>query len=277
MTAFTSPDNILKLIPPSCGVNSRRHACNEAGCLQAIRVLAMHNAPNGYSFAAGDDVRYLCNALFIASSPECNTPVSILSKITRAITRPIMEASILAHLDAIHRWRVDEEMLISLNGYLTACLPRLRSGPRRGSGAHPVSFVGTPSLKKLSAELREDSGLDCPIHFAATVFGRFVIAHPFEDGNGRVGRALFSAALMNRRLLTNPLRGSTATFYLYQDRISEALRTAVQTRCWEPITAALSSVIVEDKAVGALLDDARGAIPAEVGRQLIRFFDLNRP
>ena len=58
---------------------------------------------------------------------------------------------------------------------------------------------------------------------AALIHAQFETLHPFEDGNGRVGRALIQTVLVRRRLLPNSLIPISQVLSTWRDRYVSAL------------------------------------------------------
>ncbi len=65
---------------------------------------------------------------------------------------------------------------------------------------------------------------------------QFEAIHPFEDGNGRVGRLLISLLLVDRKLLSLPLLYLSAYFERHRDRYCDLLLAVSERGAWHEWT-----------------------------------------
>ncbi len=122
---------------------------------------------------------------------------------------------LLEHVAAHHA--VDEALMLKLHGMLM-------NGIRPDAGAyrsHAVRIVGADiatanhlSVPKRMAELAADvAHLAQDIAHIAAVHARFEQIHPFSDGNGRIGRLLMHAMLLQNNLPPVVIRPEKKRFY----------------------------------------------------------------
>lgn len=123
--------------------------------------------------------------------------------------------------------KIDEEMILKLHSILM-------NGVRPDAGRyrqHAVRIVGVnlptanylrvPDLmKEIVADIQK--GSDDIINFSSTIHSRFEQIHPFSDGNGRVGRLLMSAMILNKNIAPAIIRQEQKQLYytyLYKSQI----------------------------------------------------------
>lgn len=94
-------------------------------------------------------------------------------------------------------------------------------GPVRSPNRAQVPRLLTELMASTSARLRVDfSGPPSEADFVARIelvaetHARFISIHPFEDGNGRTGRALMSLMLVRLGLRPIPIEASKHEYYL---------------------------------------------------------------
>lgn len=121
-------------------------------------------------------------------------------------------SALRAGLEIAHEITVDS--ILSVHRRLLASSPALNPGVFRTvpvwiGGNNPIdaTFVGAPH--EAISELMDDlikfcNRTDVPMVVQAAIsHAQFELIHPFEDGNGRVGRALFHMMLRNADVLTH--------------------------------------------------------------------------
>jgi Fic family protein len=77
--------------------------------------------------------------------------------------------------------------------------------------AYTVMFAEHHEVPEKMRELVKKCGKSTgdPLKDAATLYGEFIEIHPFDDGNGRTGRALINFVLMKNNLL--PIHAKSAS------------------------------------------------------------------
>jgi Fic family protein len=89
-----------------------------------------------------------------------------------------------------------------------------------------------PCLDAFERSLHEESSLP-PLVQMAMVHYQFEAIHPFEDGNGRIGRLLLPLILCERKLLSQPLLHLSAYFERYQEDYYDHLLHVSQSGQWQ--------------------------------------------
>jgi Fic family protein len=87
------------------------------------------------------------------------------------------------------------------------------------------------SLGELEKFIHEPSALPALVQLALIHY-QFEAIHPFEDGNGRVGRLLISLLLSERKLLPQPLLYLSAYFERHSKDYAELLLSVSQRNAW---------------------------------------------
>lgn len=119
-----------------------------------------------------------------------------------------------------NKFKVRHEDIVKLHRMLVRDL-----GIRTGYKKFPNVLVGktvelTPpervydEMDELMEWYHENGGAYHPVKLAALFHGRFEKIHPFEDGNGRVGRFLINVILVNNRYPPLIIRKSQRMAYL---------------------------------------------------------------
>jgi Fic family protein len=87
-----------------------------------------------------------------------------------------------------------------------------------------------------------------PLIDIALIHYQFEAIHPFEDGNGRIGRLLISLLLSERNLLSEPLLYLSAYFDRYRKEYANHLLAVSQRNAWiEWIRFFLSGVVEQSR------------------------------
>ncbi len=95
-----------------------------------------------------------------------------------------------------------------------------------------------------------------PLIDAALVHYQFEAIHPFEDGNGRLGRALIALQLMSVGILTKPILYLGAFFAAHREMYIELLNQVSKRGAWQPwIEFFLDGVISEARDSIRRLED----------------------
>ena len=122
-----------------------------------------------------------------------------------------------------------------------------------GSAGAPVNkatYVPPPvpdmqeCLNQLEKFLYTENGLP-PLIEAALVHYQFEAIHPFLDGNGRIGRLLFTLLLCQRNILSKPLLYLSAFFERYRQEYYDLLLKVSSTGAWQEWIEFFLSAITE--------------------------------
>lgn len=137
---------------------------------------------------------------------------------------------------------ISTSLLVELVGIIR----RVEIGIRKARGTRVVSdhtneVVYTPPegaelllslLDNLTEFLHREDGLD-PVIKMAVAHYQFEAIHPFDDGNGRVGRILNVLYLVERQLLTRPVLFLSRYINHTRDQYYEGLRRVTEEAAWE--------------------------------------------
>lgn len=128
---------------------------------------------------------------------------------------------------------------------------------RESAGIEGARYVPPPPSEMMPAlyelEAFMHSGLDVPLLVQlALIHYQFEAIHPFEDGNGRVGRLLITLLLCERGYLTHPLLYLSDYFVKFRQDYMDALLGISFNGEWEQwIQFFLTAVaVVADDALG---------------------------
>jgi cell filamentation protein, protein adenylyltransferase len=95
----------------------------------------------------------------------------------------------------------------------------------------PPSEV-VPSLDALERSLHAETHVPPLVHLAMIHY-QFEAIHPFEDGNGRIGRLLLPLILSERKLLPHPLLHLSAFFEKHREEYYDHLLHVSQRGTWQ--------------------------------------------
>ena len=87
-------------------------------------------------------------------------------------------------------------------------------------------------LDSFERSLHAENDLPALVHIAVIHY-QFEAIHPFEDGNGRIGRLLLPLLLCERKLLSHPLLNLSAYFEKRRDEYYDQLLNVSQKGDWE--------------------------------------------
>lgn len=157
-----------------------------------------------------------------------------------------------------------------------------------GNGPHNARFVPPPpgdmddALGTLEKYLHEDDGLP-PLVRCALIHYQFETIHPFNDGNGRVGRLLITLYLVWRGVLQEPMLYLSAYLKAHQqeyyDRLQQ-VRTDGNFEAWVGFflegIATVSRQVVETTRQIQLLEhrDIEKLLAANVGAHAIQLLRI---
>jgi Fic family protein len=161
----------------------------------------------------------------------------------------------LEALDEGHSWLSEGRPLsLSLLRGLHATLLRQARGERRHPGEFRKAqvFIGNreqgleearfvppppeqvPPAVDALMEFATGESVFGPLIDAALTHYQFEAIHPFEDGNGRLGRLLIPLQLVSRGLLDRPLIYLSAYFESHRDEYMAGLHAVSTQGAWEP-------------------------------------------
>lgn len=110
-----------------------------------------------------------------------------------------------------------------------------------GSTIHQSNFVPPPpgvrlesGLSDLVAWMRTSADAFDPVVAAALVHYQFQTLHPFDQGNGRLGRLLIVLQLIQSGRLTGPLPGVSAWFEERREHYRDLLAEVSASGDWNP-------------------------------------------
>lgn len=133
--------------------------------------------------------------------------------------RPAVEPILYSYWDRFRAWALDDESVAALAGCLCGrAVTHRKSFAATLPNSQGLSAIYPPP--ELARRWREiipspttGAGMMQALHDAFVVMGLFVNLHPLEDGNGRVGRALFQGALARAVGLSCPMLALTPFLY----------------------------------------------------------------
>jgi Fic family protein len=113
-----------------------------------------------------------------------------------------------------------------------------------------------------------------PLVHAALIHSQFEAIHPFQDGNGRVGRLMITLMLLDRKLLPAPLLYLSAYFDMTRDQYYARLQGVTEHGEWEAwVSYFLAGVLSQSmdalsriERIDALAMDWRKRIEATASR-----------
>lgn len=137
-----------------------------------------------------------------------------------------------------------------------------------------------PCLSALESFLHNDRFP--PIVHAALVHAQFEAIHPFEDGNGRVGRLLIVLMFLERGVLPSPLLYLSAWFEREREEYYERLLAVTQRGDWEGwllyfargVEEQAEDVVARIRFIGSLVEDWKRALSGARSAFLHRVLDL---
>ncbi|CAG7844272.1 Adenosine monophosphate-protein transferase SoFic [Pseudoclavibacter triregionum] len=179
-------------------------------------------------FAASDDVAEVLN--YLRASDQCMEELASGRRLTVGLLSSL-------HATLVEGTRAD-----------TADAGRVRTIQvvvgARGRGFDDARFVPPPPGVALDALLRdlldwmqaEQPGLS-PVVSAAMSHYQFETIHPFNDGNGRLGRLLIVAHLLARGAVATPVLSVSPWFERRRAAYQEGLARVSETGEWDPWVA----------------------------------------
>jgi hypothetical protein len=167
--------------------------------------------------------------------------------------RPASEPIALSFWKRQRARPLDAVAALQTASILTGSSARYRRQPAQGqSAAGMIEFESVAQVRSwlpaiAELQLEPPTRSDWPVY----VFAKTVMAHPFEDGNGRFARLLFAVTLA-AQLRVIPCLALAPSFYRHAERLSAALTTLSCTEDWQPLTTMLIRVVEEAITTTAL-------------------------
>ena len=125
-----------------------------------------------------------------------------------------------------------------------------------GPAGDSVQYPRPESIPDWSRRLRTTTSLRVhPLMVASVVFADTLLTHPFEDGNGRLARALFQGVLAQVAGLRAPVLPLAAVFHADLLGTNRALRRLSETGDWSAFADAMTEAV---NATLRLLAQAEG-------------------
>ena len=135
----------------------------------------------------------------------------------------------------------------------------------------PCHTALEPLLADLVRFLRDERGLPLLVQLALMHY-QFETIHPFNDGNGRVGRLLITLMLCERRILAQPLLYLSAFFEKHRDEYYDRLLEVSRRAAWNDWIAFFARGVVEQARDAA----ARAARLLDLWQDYRRRSDIGR-
>lgn len=163
--------------------------------------------------------------------------------------RPAPEPPILSYWDAFKSWSLDDHSVCELASCLYGRPVAYRTAPSTSNADDKGFKRGYPPASEaaLWLETMADPPRHCSVSegLAAAFYAMatFVLYHPFADGNGRFGRALFQGTLARCVDLKTPMLPIGAFSYASGDILLQAWIQLAQTGSWKPFVAGYSDIL----------------------------------
>lgn len=273
-------------------------ALSEAAALEATK----------FDFRNGSET-YSYDIVLLRSEAAASSQIEQLTASPRAIMQAEIgdtskpNASLIAANTSALRMglsKVQEltiDSILQVHGILLASVPKLNPGHLRRvpvwiGGSSPVDarFVGAPweSIPELMNDLvAYCKRTDIPVMVqAALAHAQFETIHPFEDGNGRVGRALVhmhlrAAGVMSQAVLpvSGQLLQRSAEYYNALDQYRDGTPEPIVRLFAESMLDAVSNGTQLMRDVGQVSDDwnSRLNTRSDSGARILADYALRQP
>lgn len=167
---------------------------------------------------------------FAFSQGSSISPTSgAISRLPMFYLRPACEPILYRFWEPLRSWSITDALCDDMASCLTGQPNRRRLSASQsvpGRDGRRTIFIDPGAVHGWldALEILNTADLDA-LSFASAVSAATVVHHPYEDGNGRVARALFQGALASRGVLKTPSIALGPASY----RHSEALITAIRS------------------------------------------------
>lgn len=164
------------------------------------------------------------------------------------LMRPATEPVIFSYWDRFRSWSFEDESAISLASCLYGRSIEYRRGPaatfadKSGRRTFPDPAIARNWLSSIQpppAQLNAVESLSAALHAMALV----ILNHPFEDGNGRFGRAVFNGVLARSSGLSAPILALGPYSYINWEQILHGWIELGTTNHWSSIVNAYADVL----------------------------------
>lgn len=166
--------------------------------------------------------------------------------------RPPCEPILTKFWSPLSRWKISDELCDALVAELLGGPATRREGQSRSlpnrDGRRTI-FLDPAEAVNWTERLRHLNTLSLNnFTFAASVFATTVLYHPYVDGNGRIGRALFQAALASRGVISVPVIPLGPASYHNAAVLVSAIRELGCNHSWASFFAVVSHLV--DQTIG---------------------------
>lgn len=165
----------------------------------------------------------------------------------RFATRPAAEPILEMFSARFQQWALDDMSMRNLTCYLVGQTVTPRSGMMRilpeKSGLvsrFPSADIAAGWLARLNDDYASIQNI---LSASCYAYASAVLNHPFSDGNGRLGRALFQASLWRRLTGDLPILPFGPATYVRRDVLRQALVGLGTDGDWEPFVDAMASIL----------------------------------
>lgn len=167
--------------------------------------------------------------------------------VLKPLFRPSIEPILRSYWPLFEKWRLADITLRSLAAALVGTPTSQRTGAiwlTANQEGTVVIFPPGEQLLHWSDRLRSAVHLDVhPIMAAAYAWAEVVLSHPYTDGNGRFGRAMFQAVLACRTGLQEPVIPLGPILHSNLCGTSGALTALSQTQDWSNFADQINQVV----------------------------------
>ncbi|MCA3699017.1 MAG: Fic family protein [Brevundimonas sp.] len=167
--------------------------------------------------------------------------------VLKAYFRPAPEPVLASFWPLFVNGHLSDVLLDGLASALLGAPARRRKGDcwsKPGPAGDAVQYPKPETIPEWSQRLRATATLQVhPLMVASVVFADTLLTHPFEDGNGRLARALFQGVLANIADLKAPVLPLAPVFHADLLRTNLALRHLSRTGDWSAFADAMTDAV----------------------------------
>lgn len=165
----------------------------------------------------------------------------------RFAVRPAVEPILEMFSARFRQWSLDDMSMRNLTCYLVGQTVTPRSGmmrilPDRSGVASrfPAADISAGWLARLNENY---ASIPNTLSASCYAYASVVLNHPFSDGNGRLGRALFQASLWHRLTGDLPILPLGPATYIRRDLLRPALVSLGTDGDWRQFVDAMASIL----------------------------------
>jgi hypothetical protein len=177
-----------------------------------------------------------------------------LRKCRELCLRPAVEPLLLAHWEKLKSFEMTEAQMASFCSLL--CGSRQQARPRDSYGLWDtdVRFEPPEVARAWLTDIRRVAN-DPELRPLLPVYSyaRTIIAHPYPDGNGRLARAMLSAALAREAGLSAPILPLAPAFYKNGAKVAEAICSLSRDGDWNRMALTIAHVLNDALAMARQL------------------------